>query len=257
MRSLRIAILCLLPFCSLALADTEPLPPDAANMPGLPALVPWTVALDRYVVASREMQNRLRETTMEVDIQAQIPKLKKEASLLALRQITRLGQITYQALRSAGDKMALKDVIARYITAEQQASTGQALANGKPLSLAITPDNYKFKYKGASTIGNQRTYIFQVTPRRKQVGLFKGEIRVDAETFMPVEESGRFVRNPSVFLKKVEFVRQYEIQDGLAVPTRIEAVVDTRLVGQAKLDIRFGHLVLPEMAQSSFCPLGW
>ena len=29
---------------------------------------------------------------------------------------------------------------------------------------------------------------------------------------------GSFVKNPSVFLKKVEFVREYEIHDGVAIP---------------------------------------
>ena len=82
-------------------------------------------------------------------------------------------------------------------------------------------------------------HVFQVTPRQKRQGLFKGEVWIDAATFLRVRESGRLVKNPSIFLKRVEFVRNYEIQDGIAVPRRVESVVETRLVGKAELTIDF------------------
>ena len=65
------------------------------------------------------------------------------------------------------------------------------------------------------------------------------------------------MKNPSVFLKKVDFVREYEIRDGLALPTRIESRVDTRLVGLAELDIRFSNFSPVQTAQSRISPLGW
>jgi hypothetical protein len=59
------------------------------------------------------------------------------------------------------------------------------------------------------------------------VGLFKGELWVDADTFLPLRESGRFVKNPSVFLKKIEFVRDYEIKDGIAFATLLTKLEET------------------------------
>jgi len=81
----------------------------------------------------------------------------------------------------------------------------------------------------------------QVAPRRKAVGLFKGELWVDSQTGMPVKETGQFVKSPSVFLKKIAFVRDYELAEGIAIPKHIESTVDTRLVGRAELDISFSH----------------
>ena len=78
------------------------------------------------------------------------------------------------------------------------------------------------------------------------MGLFKGELWLDAETGMPVRESGEFVKNPSVFLKKIAFVRDYEIQGGVAIPKHIESTVDTRLVGRAELSIEFTNFRHPE-----------
>jgi hypothetical protein len=54
-----------------------------------------------------------------------------------------------------------------------------------------------------------------------------------------VQESGYLVKSPSIFLKKVAFVRKYEIHDGISVPRQVQSVVDTRLVGRAELTIDF------------------
>ena len=78
------------------------------------------------------------------------------------------------------------------------------------------------------------------------VGLFKGELWVDTETGMPVRESGQFVKSPSVFLKKIAFVRDYELQDnGVSIPAHIESMVDTRIVGRAELEISFSKFTRP------------
>ena len=173
---------------------------------------------------------------MEVRIEASLPRLKKQGRLQALRHISRLGRITYDALRFEGDNTVKNNVIARYLTAEAQSQSE------KMPSLAVTPENYKFKYKKLSPGAEGReAYVFQVTPRKKRVGLFKGEIWIDALTYLRVQESGRLVKNPSIFLKKVEFVRKYEIRDGIAVPREIQSVVDTRLVGRAELNIQFSN----------------
>lgn len=201
----------------------EPVPP------------PETV-LQHYYAASRIQQDALNGASMEVQIEASLPRLKKQGRLQALRHISRLGRITYDALRFEGDNTVKNNVIARYLTAEAQSQSE------KMPSLAVTPENYKFKYKKISSSADGRqAYVFQVTPRKKRVGLFKGEIWVDSQTYLRVQESGRLVKNPSIFLKKVEFVRKYEIRDGIAVPREILSVVDTRLVGRAELSIHFSN----------------
>jgi hypothetical protein len=80
-----------------------------------------------------------------------------------------------------------------------------------------------------------------ITPRKKAVGLFKGQIWIDAASGMPVREVGQFVKTPSVFLKKIAFVRDYEIRNGIAFPSHIQSTVDTRIVGRAELEINFSN----------------
>jgi len=228
-----------------------------ASAPAGPSPVPWAEVLNRYQAANQEQQVRLRDASMEMEIEARLPRLKKEGSLHALRQITRLGQISYEAVRTAGDKMVNKDVIARYLAAEAEASKGIVDSRGRAQSIGLTPDNYKFKQKAVLTTSGRRIYIFQVTPRKSRLGLFKGEIWVDSGTGMPVREAGRFVKSPSVFLSNVDFVREYETIDGLAVPDKVETRVETRLVGLAELNIRYSNYSFLQTAQAGICALGW
>jgi hypothetical protein len=191
--------------------------------------------VQRYIKASKGQENLLRGVSMEVDIDAKLPKLKKEGKFHALRHISKVGQISYLAQAFTGDNTIKKDVIARYLSAETQTRD-----ESKP-SIAITPANYKFKDKGIAEREGRIVHILQVTPKKKRVGLFKGEIWLDPETYLPVREQGRFVKNPSVFLKKVDFVRDFELVDGIAVPKQIQSVVETRLVGRAEMQINFSN----------------
>ena len=176
---------------------------------------------------------------MDVDIAASLPNLHKNGRLHALKRISRLGRITYEALKFDGDNSVKRDVIARYLTAESQALSTEG-------SLAVLPANYKFKYKGLQDQG--RIHVFEVTPRKKRVGLFKGELWLDARSFLPVHESGRMVKSPSIFLKSVDFVQDYEIRDGLSIPVRMHTIVDTRLIGRAELIVDFHNVAVKDPA---------
>jgi hypothetical protein len=195
--------------------------------------------VQNYCAATRDQQRALAAMSMEMDIEASLPKLKKQGRLHALRRISSLGRITYEALRFEGDSTVKNNVIARYLTAEAQAQNSD-----ESEALAVTPENYRFKYKGLQQLDGRNTHVFQVTPRKKRVGLFKGEIWIDETTHLRVQEAGVFVRNPSVFLKKIAFMRRYEIRDGISVPSRVHSTVDTRLVGKAQLSIAFSNFTL-------------
>lgn len=207
--------------------------------------------VDGYQAALRDQERSLDGASMEVDISASLPKLKKQGRLHGLRRISALGRITYDALRFEGDNTVKTNVIARYLSAEAQSQT-----DGAP-SLAVIPANYKFKYKGMLQNGAESVHVFQVTPRHKHVGLFKGEIWVDAHTYQRVRESGQWVKNPSIFIKRIQFVREYEVRDGLSVPRQVRTVVYTRLVGPAELTIDFRNVLLPaSAARASLVDLG-
>jgi hypothetical protein len=204
-----------------------------------PAAEPPETIVENYCAASRGQEQSFQGASMDVEIQASLPKLKKQGRLHALRRISALGRITYEMLRFEGDGTVKNQVIARYLTAEAEAQA-EAQKNQAP-SLAVTPANYKFKYKGRDQFEGRSVYVFQVTPRQKRQGLFKGDLWIDAGTYLRVQESGYLVKSPSIFLKKVAFVRKYEIRNGISVPLQVQSEVDTRLAGKAELTIDFSN----------------
>src|SRR5579863_5553675 len=207
---------------SIGLAYSEPSKPP----------VPEDEMVSRYLDATQQQQGALRGGTMEVDIDAKVPNMKTKGKLHALKSISKLGKITYHALGFSGDNSVKTEVIARYLKAEVDAAQdGQ--------NFSITPENYKFKYKGEEERDGREVYVLHVTPRHKKVGLFKGELWVDAKTYLPVRESGSFVKSPSIFLKKMQFVREYDIQNGVAVPQRMESKADVRFVGAVELNVSY------------------
>jgi hypothetical protein len=190
--------------------------------------------ISKFLDASKRQQDALRGSQMEVDIDAKLPKLKEQGKMKFLRTVPRLGKIVYRKIGDfVGDKTVQSQVIARYVELEE---------DGGKDSIAITPANYKFRLKSKMTIGDQQTYVFDLTPKgKKRDGLFKGELWLDAATGMPLKERGDLVKNPSVYISKVSFENDFALQDGIAIPAHIECTINTRLAGKAELSINFSN----------------
>ena len=229
LRNSGLKIFCLIAFGFVSYAAPAAPEPEPADDQATQQII------ERYLANTKDQSAALRGLQMEMDIDAQLPKLKKSGTFHALRSISKLGQITYEGLKFIGDNTIKKDVIGRYLQAENETKD--------VAQLAITPANYKFKYKGMNVEEGHLVHVFQVSPRKKSVGLFKGELWLDVQTCLPVRESGRFVKSPSIFLKKIEFVREYEIRDGIAIPKHIQSTVDTRLWGTAEMKIHYSNVV--------------
>ena len=178
-----------------------------AAEPDPSSLVDSAEILTKYVQAAQDNASASGSGSMEVDINASVPRLKANGRLHALRIMSHVGRITYRVLGFQGSNAVKTQVIARYLQAEQQ---GQSNPH-----LAVAPANYKFKFKGARRLDSAKdVYIFALTPRTRAAGLFKGEIWLDATSYLPVYEKGRFVKNPTIFFKKVDFERAFAIKDG-------------------------------------------
>jgi hypothetical protein len=199
--------------------------------------------LNRYLEAEQSHRGALRGASMDVDIDASVPKLRQKGRLHALRSISKVGTVTYRAITFQGDNGVKHQVIARYLDAERQAQADQ--------NLALTPVNYKFKFRGERVSANHPVYVFEMAPRHRRVGLFKGEMWLDATTYLPVYEKGRLVKSPSIFFKKVEFERSFSVEAGVPVPLHTASVIKTRLVGDIQLNVSYSNVELDSGKQAA------
>ncbi len=204
-----------------------------ALLAGDPPRTESSQILDSYLAVSRSQRDRLNGSIAEVSIDAELPQQHKQGRLSALRHISRLGRITYDILRFEGDNAIKNEVIARYLSAEVQ------VRESRDQSMAIVPENYKFAYKGVREMEGRRVFQFDLKPRARRKGLFKGTLWIDAQTCLPVREAGLLVKSPSVFIRKIQFTRDYQTTNGVAVLARMESTVETRVVGEAHITVSF------------------
>ena len=200
--------------------------------------------ISRYVAAQQAQQDALRGARMEVEIDAQLPSLEKKGKLRVLRMISRFGKISFDQIgQFIGDPVVKKEVIGKYLELEQkQRESG---------TIAITPANYKFQISAILSQEDKQTYIFKLTPKRKAVGLFKGELWLDGATGMPLKESGQMVKSGSAWLKSIRFVREYELRNGISMLTHLQSTVDVRVVGKAELIANYSNPTWQEDEQTA------
>jgi len=191
---------------------------------------PAAVSFARYIAGLQQTTEPWSIETLDID--ASLPGLEKHARLRAVRHLLPIGKPQYQVIAFAGDQTVKEQVIFRYLTAESKAADVPAD------SVAVTPANYKFSYRGAVKTVGATAYSFSIKPRKKRVGLIKGELWLDGETGAVVRESGYLVKSPSIFIERIVVTRENVIRDGSDGERITHLSIDTRLVGQAELIIR-------------------
>jgi hypothetical protein len=183
-------------------------------------------ALERYL--SNPADRQCRDAAFAVDIDASLPKLDRQGAMSGLRLVSKTGEIVYRGLRFTGDNVVKTAVIARYLATEADPKDN---ASGS----GITRQNYSFAYQTAAGYNGATAYVFQLKPKRKALGLFKGELWLDALTAAPLRLWGDSVKSPSIFVRGVRFVQDYQEVDHCPQPLRLLVSVQTRIAGPAEM----------------------
>ena len=189
------------------------------------------LAFGRYIASIQDRNPFTEAGPIEVQIDASLPALEKSGSMMAIRETGASERSEYHAIEFTGDSTVKREVIARYLSAQRD---GEAMPYS---SVAITPKNYKFRYLGSVQNPGVSAYIFQVTPRQRRLGLAEGQIWIDSETGILIRQTGRFIKRPSIFVRRIDFVRDVELRDGKAYARTTHVTIDTRIVGAANLSI--------------------
>jgi hypothetical protein len=203
------------------------------------------MAFGRYLAWLHERNPFTDGGPIAVEIEASLPSRGKRGHLLAIRQIGASERSEYLVLRVEGDSTVKQQVIARYLAAQEQA---EALPYS---SVAITPGNYRFRYASSIDTDGTIVYVFQITPKKKRVGLIQGELWIDSATGIGVRQVGVFVKRPSVFIRRIEILRDTNLDDRLPSVRVTHVSIETRMVGRAELTITERALVTADREAAS------
>jgi hypothetical protein len=208
----------------------EPTPEVGAARLTVDESVP-ALAFGKYLASLQERNPFTESGPVGMEIEASLPGLAKEGRMLAVRRTGASERSEYDVIRFDGDQTVKQQVIARYLDAEEQA---EALPYS---AVAVTPANYKFRYLGSVENNGTAVCVFQIAPKKKRAGLIRGQIWIDSATGIAVHQTGRFVKRPSVFIRKIEVSRDTNLRDGLPYTRVTHIAIETRLVGSAELTI--------------------
>jgi len=182
----------------------------------------------RAVVQSAQLTSYSATTV----IRAELPDTQQYGEYELQRQYSAPRTLAFKAVRFTGDNFVKTNVILRLLQSEVS-----HVEKDDPSLNAVTPENYKFSYKGTHELNGRVVHLYHVKPRHKRAGLFKGHIYLDAYSGSIVRAEGRLVKSPSLFIKKVEFVQDYADIESFTFPVHIHSEAQTRLVGRAVVDI--------------------
>jgi hypothetical protein len=188
--------------------------------------------LQMYHQRAEEQARNLASYSATTIIRAELPATSQSGEYRLRRDYLAPRTLEFRVTRSAGDAFVERNVIARLLQSEID-----HVQKDDPALTALTSINYTFSYKSTATLNGREVRIYQVKPRFKRVGLFRGRIYLDARTANLVRAEGRIVKSPSVFIKSIEFVQNDFDVAGFTFPAHIHYKVRARFVGTAVVDI--------------------
>jgi hypothetical protein len=205
--------------------------PDLAAPVALPRMSP-DLALHAYQERSEMQSTELASYRATTLIRAALPDTSQYGEFELQRHYEAPRTLEFKAVRFSGDSFVKTNIIARLLQSEVE-----HVQKDDASLTALSPANYKFSFKGTGEIEGRAVQIYQVKPRKKRASLFKGRVYLDAHTGSLVRAEGSVVKSPSFFIKKIEFVQDYEDIAGFTFPVHIHSEASARIVGRAIVDI--------------------
>ena len=199
----------------------------------LPRMAP-ELALQAYRGGVIVQAAHLASYSANTLIHADLPDTKQSGVYEVLQRYSSPHQLTFKAVRFTGDNFVKSNVILHVLQSE-----ADHVQKDDPAANAISAVNYKFSYKGTSELNGRTVHVYQLKPRQKRAGLFKGRIFLDVYSGNMVRAEGRLVKSPSLFVKKLDFVQDYADFDSFTFPVHIHSEAQARIVGRAVVDMYF------------------
>ncbi len=144
------------------------------------------------------------------------------------------GTVTFTSISEKGSAFVRHHVFQRLMKDEEK----RVRVNKDPDSL-VTPANYTLKVVGMDRIGSSDCFVVQAIPKHKETDLFEGTIWIDHRDFAIVKITGQLAKSPSLWIKRVDFVRDYQKIGGFWLLSREEAGSVVRIFGKETLTIAY------------------
>ncbi len=170
--------------------------------------------------------------------------LRNDKDQLAAREVVRVefhapDSKNFQTVSEEGSKWIRKFVFHGLISSESEAASGREHRDS-----SITPLNYSFRYLGEQQLDGNPCFVVYATPKRVDKYLFEGTVWIDARDFAVAKIDGHPAKNPSFWIKRVNWVRRYGRVGDFWLPAQDETYTEIKIFGKKKLTIRYQDYVV-------------
>jgi hypothetical protein len=118
-------------------------------------------------------------------------------------------------------------------------------------STDLSPANYGFRYLREEELAGRRCYVLGIVPRRSDKSLLRGQIWVDAVTYLLHRTEGEPARSPSWWLKDARLALVYSDVGGMWLQTSSESSAEVRFLGRHTMLSRDVEYSMSTMAASA------
>jgi hypothetical protein len=188
--------------------------------------------------------NRLRETLLAEYSAVRTYSAGNHKGKVYAEETVRLqyrapGAKSFTTVRANGSSIVRSRVFAPLMASEAEAAAGRSHHDS-----SITPANYSFQFAGREDTDACHCFVVQAVPKRQDKYLFAGTIWIDEGDFAIVKIAGSPARNPSFWIKHVEFVRTYQKIGQFWLPSRDYTEVEMKMLGDKILTIDHGEYAI-------------
>lgn len=244
------AALLLLPLSIATVKGTQSNPRETAD-----AVQPGSVDKPttlREILSKLIEHNHYKETQLRhySVVQTYVVKNEKGRALAETQvrmQYRTPGVKTFTTQVANGSRLIRRLVFKPLMEQEVQTAAGR----GREAS-AIGPGNYTFELLGEEHIDPYDCFVVRAIPRRRDKYLFEGKIWIDAQDFGIVKITGHPAKKPSFWVKRIDFVRDYQRVERFWLPLRDNAVAEIRFFGRRTLTIDYANYKLTPGSELGF-----
>jgi hypothetical protein len=211
-----------------------------------PAETTGDVVLAKVVESSRLRESRLQQYSVNTTYRVQNAKGETSAETRVLLRYSAPGTKEFKIVSEKGSGLIRSRVFKPLMDMEVETASVRSRYDS-----SITPNNYTFALLGEEDLDGSRCFVVQATPKRMDKYLFIGKVWIHAVDFAVVQITGQPAKNPSMWIKRVDFVRRYQKIGEFWLPLKNESVTRVRIFGRNTLTTDYDNYEITQSGVAS------
>jgi len=197
----------------------------------------------KLVEFNRLRESRLKQYSVQSTYRVQNDKGEMRAETQALLRYRAPDTKEFKIISEKGSGLIRTRVFKPLMDVEVETASER-----NRLDSSITPNNYTLALLGEEEVAGSHCFVVQATPKRADTYLFTGKIWIHSVEFAVVQIEGQPAKNPSLWIKKVDFVRRYQKIGEFWLPLKNESITRVRLFGKNTLTTEYDNYEINQIA---------